>query len=230
MARVVKACGRLRKGAALKHLYFDQEDFGQAVLVEPRFQNCHFDRADFRRLRMVRPVFRECTIQMPMVSLEGTRLDDAASTLATMVTGVAIMPNGRVNPPAEKAYAPDQIRAILVRLGMQGEEGEDTQSYAAEQRERIQLLERFLLKMERRFYVAAEDFPQLGLRGPVWDDVYRLLQEHGITREEQRQVSGPRRPLLRLGYPPDIIRRGENTEDGRRPEIQRFWSELLNVK
>ena len=232
VARVIKICGGLRTGTKLKNLYFDQEDFGQAKLTEPQFQNCHFNRTDFTGLTMVRPRFRECTIQMPRISLNGTRLMAADPRLADMVAGVEVVSNGdRAGEQNDRTYAPDQIRAILVRLGMRGEEAAKTESsYTTRQRERVRLVERFLLKMERRFYVAEEDFGRLGLAGsPEWNAVYRLLRECGMTKEERRPMSGPSRPLVRLSYPANVIRSGENMEDGRRPEVQRFWRELLNV-
>ena len=232
VARAIKICGRLRSRVELRHLYFDQEDFGQATLTEPQFQNCHFDRADFTDLKMVRPGFTECTIQMPKLSLDGTRLAEADPGLTEMVTGVEIVQNGDgPREPPTRMYAPDQIKAVLVRLGMRGEESGDTKpGYNDRQQNRIRLVERFLLKMERRFYVAEEDFGRLGLAvDPEWDSVYGLLRECGMTREERRPMSGPSKPLVRLSYPANVIRSGENTEDGRRPEVQRFWRELLNV-
>ena len=149
-----------------------------------------------------------------------------------MVTGVEIVSNGDgPGEPPTRMYAPDQIRSVLVRLGMRGEDSGDTKpGYNSRQRDRIRLVERFLLKMERRFYVAEEDFGRLGLAGhPEWNAVYRLLQECRLTKEERRPMSGPRKPLVRLSYPANIIRSGENIEDGRRPEVQRFWRQLLNV-
>ncbi len=233
VARAIKIGGRLRNGVKLKHLYFDQDDFGQAVLTEPQFQNCYFDRTDFTGLKMVRPGFRECTIQMPKLSLNGTRLAEADPELADMMTGVEIISNGhRAGEPPTRIYAPEQVREVLIRLGMRGEEsGETGPKYNDRQRDRIRLVERFLLKMERRFYVAAEDFGRLGLAGsPEWDTVYGLLKECGMTREERRPMSGPSKPLVRLSYPATVIRSGENTEDGRHPEVQRFWQELLNAR
>ena len=232
VARAVKACGELRPRTRLKHLYFDQEDFGQAALVEPHFQNCFFDRVDFTALKMVRPAFGECNIQMPKLSLVGTRLEDADPGLLDIVTGVEIVLNGDSSGEApSRLYAPDQVRKILVRLGMKGEDRPATVSeYSDRQQARIRLVERFLLKMERRFYVAEEDFGRLGLGSdPDWDEVYELLKDRRVVRIETPPMSGRPKPLVRLGYPADLIRRGENIDDGSRPAIQRFWQELLDV-
>ncbi|WP_419166793.1 NACHT domain-containing protein [Candidatus Palauibacter sp.] len=232
VARVIKTCGALRDGVQLRHLYFEQEDFGRARLVDPHFQNCHFERTDFTGLTMVRPDFEGCTIQMPKLSLTGTRLEQADPSLTDIVAGVEIMSNGEASgdPPARK-YAPDQIRAILVRLGMRGEEPPEAGAkYNDRQRTRIRLVERFLLKMERRFYVAEADFGRLGLAGhPEWTEVYELLKDRGLVRIETPSMSGRPKPLVRLRYPPDLVRSGENIEDGSRPDIQRFWNELLDV-
>ena len=232
VARVVHVCGGLRDGTQLKNLYFDQEDFGQATLTKPRFQNCDFDRTDFSRLKMVQPEFQECRMQMPTVSRDGTRLEDADPALTTMLSGIRIVRNGDPgNESAETVYAPDRINAVLIRLGMRGERHGTTEpGYTQRQQERIRLLDRFLLRMQRRFYVAEEDFGRLGLAGErEWHTLYRLLKEYGITEELHRPMSGRNRPLVRLSYPVDLIRSGENTDDRSRPDIHHFWRELLNV-
>ena len=55
-------------------------------------------------------------------------------------------------------YAPDHIASVLRKLGMQWrEEEEEEEMYSESQFRRIRLLERFLLKMERRYYVSEED-------------------------------------------------------------------------
>lgn len=232
VARVLKTCGALRDGVQLRHLYFEQEDFGRASLVDPHFQNCFFDRTDFTNLKMVRPAFDGCTIQMPKLSLTDTRLEDADPSLANIVAGVEIISNGgEPEGLSVRKYAPEQIRAILVALGMRGEERiEPGPEYTDRQQSRIRLVERFLLKMERRFYVAEADFGRLGLAGhPEWPEVYELLKDRGLARIEMAPMSGRPKPLVRLRYPADLIRSGENVEDGSRPSIQRFWKELLGV-
>ena len=57
--------------------------------------------------------------------------------------------------------------------------------YSESQFRRIRLLERFLLKMERRYYVSEEDLERFPfVRERNWDVVYKLLREHGVVKEE----------------------------------------------
>ena len=38
---------------------------------------------------------------------------------------------------------------------------------------------------------------------------------------------GPRKPPVRLSNRVDLIRRGENSDNGSPPDLQYFWKELL---
>ena len=230
VARAVKECGGLGTGTRLSNLYFEQDDFGDATLESPRFRHCHFNGVNFTRLRMRTPCFHECTIQMPKISIERTRFEKASADLVDMVTGIEIVSleeGGGADP--RRQYAPDQIRAVLVQLGMDGGEVEaEGTAYSATQEERIRLLDKFLQKMESRFYVVDEDLRQFGLvNNQEWQCVYDLLKEYGIVREEIRPMSGPRKPLLRLSYPANVIREGERGTGGQVGEVRRFWSALM---
>ena len=108
------------------------------------------------------------------------------------------------------------------------EEEEEEEMYSESQFRRIRLLERFLLKMERRYYVSEEDLERFPfVRERNWDVVYKLLREHGVVKEEIKQMSGRPKPLMRLYYPAEVIREAENTRDVRRPKLTMFWNELL---
>ena len=89
-------------------------------------------------------------------------------------------------------------------------------------------MERFLGKMAQRYQLAKDDLERLGVTNEEnWDLVYCLLERHGLLKEEMRQMSGRPKPLIRLAYPPDVIRMGEDLTDVRRPKLTAFWKELL---
>ena len=227
VARLMRSSGGVRPGTHLQNLYFHQDDFGEVDLKDVVFSYCHLDSVDLTRMRMKRPRFVECMLQAPRVSLGGTRFDDADSELADMVRGIVIVEEG--SEEGRRYYAPEHIAAVLRRLGMQWPEPEeDEEVYDEEDVRRIRLLERFLLKMERRYYVSKEDLERFPFsREGDWNAVYGLLQKHGVVREEIRQMSGRPKPLTRLTYPANVIREAEDTRDGRWPRLSSFWEELL---
>ena len=236
--RLVKATGGLRPDMEFRNLYFHQEDFGRNELCRPRFYGCQFTGVDLTRARMSSPVFDDCVLQVVKVDPEYTRLQDAQRDLMSMTNGLAIVESDSdgevVAESRRECYSPQQIEWYLQRLGMKTDRSLEAQpepQYNTGQRRRIRLIERFLLKMERRFYVSQEDLARFPfVMDEYWDVVFGLLMEHGLLKEEVKQMSGPPKRLLRLGYPPTVIRRGEDTGDASRPAITNFWRGVLECE
>ena len=228
VARLIKACGGLESGRTLQRLYFDREDFGTATLHAPVFVGCDFVGVDFTRTQMHSPRFDECTFQVPRVALEHTRFSDASSGLAGIVRGIVVTGNG-IDEPETTYYAPRDIASILVRLGMESSGGAAVvPTLTSQQRERKRVLERFLVQMERRFYVARETLDRLSVaRESEWPEVRQLLEHHQLLGEEHRQMSGRPKPLIRLTVPPSVIRQGEDATNTTHDGVSRFWEDLL---
>ena len=232
VARIIKEFGRLRVDATMQHLYFEHEDFGEAELERPHFANCYFSSVDLTRTRMHRPRFTDCMFHQPRVAMGYTLFDGAPSNLGTLVKGIAVVNEGiEHDSETNLVYAPERITSILCQLGMERprkEEPEEDWAYLEVQKGRIATLERFLGKMAQRYRLAKDDLERLGVTNEEnWDLVYCLLERHGLLKEEMRQMSGRPKPLIRLAYPPDVIRMGENLTDVRRPKLTAFWKELL---
>ncbi len=233
VARIIKGFGRLRVDTAMQNLYFEHEDFGESELVRPRFANCYFSSVDLTRTRMHGPRFTDdCVFHQPLVAIGHTLFGGAPSNLSALVKGIAVINEEMEHDSGTNVvYAPERITSILCNLGMERpsrEEPEEDWGYLEMQRGRIATLERFLGKMKQRFQLAKDDLERLGVTNEEnWDLVYCLLERHGLLKEEMRQMSGRPKPLIRLAYPPDVIRMGEDMTDVRRPNLTAFWKELL---
>ena len=232
VARMISACGGLRANSTLQNLYFEHEDFGEAEMVEPRFANCYFNSVNLTRTRMHRPRFEECVFHLPQVDIDSTLFASAPEKLATLVRGIAVVKhNADDKLETNVVYAPERIRKILWELGMERPTEpaqEEEWGYKEAQRRRIETLERFLGKMKQRYQLAKDDLARLGVaKEDDWGVVYSLLERHELIVEETKQMSGRPKPLIRLAYPPDIIRMGEDTTNVSRPKLTAFWKDLL---
>ncbi len=232
VARIIRYCGGLEADASLRNLYFEQDDFGDTTLVRPRFTHCHFNEVDFTGVRLTSPRFSECAFQKPSVTIGQTRFAGASMDLVDVMRGIVVVDSEEDGDEgASIVYSPDRIARILCELGMEcdgGEEEETRWVYTAAQRRRIEILEIFLGKMKQRFYMSKEDLIRLRVvKEAEWGVVYDLLESHALLKEEMKQMSGRQKPLVRLAYPPDVIRMGEDTNDRSRPKITAFWEELL---
>lgn len=227
VAEMMAMGGHLRPAGTLRNLDFRQESLGRIVLERPRFYRCNFRKVDFTQARMQSPVFEDCTLSSPTVAMAETRFDHASDDLTTQVHGIVVGAGDDEFVKGEY-FAPESIRAILARLGADVDTSVAAPRYTAAQQARIDLLARFLQKMERRFYVSEDDLAKFSTtRAAQWPELRRMLEEHGLLTKQSVRRAGPHKPLLRLSHPPKIIRAGEDTRDRSRYDVTAFWKSLL---
>ena len=238
VARMIASPGYLRPCVRISDVDFHGETLGLAELREPRFDRCHFNKTDFTGVRMLSPRFRKCFFQMPVVALQHTLFTDLEAAVADDFQGIAIAEHAASSSGGEYAareyYAPDDVRAFLQQMGMQGDRdgiADPALRYSVDQRRRIEIVAKFLNKMERLRGVAREDITRFRFaRGREWDFVYDRLEHHGLLKEEYRNRAGRRKAHIRLAYPPDVVRRGENTTDRSRPRVTSFWEDIVDKR
>lgn len=220
--------GRLRPTGTLRNLDFRQECLGPVVLDRPRFYRCGFREVDFTQTRMQSPEFEECTLLSPSVAMATTRFEQASDNLAAQVHGIVVKA-GDDEFVKDEYFAPESVRAILAKLGADISANVAAPRYTSVQKERIDLLARFLHKMDRRFYVSETDLEKFSTtRAVQWPKLRQMLEKHRLLTKQSVRKAGPHEPLLRLSHPPRIIRAGEDTRDRSRPDVTAFWGELLS--
>ena len=228
VSALIRSAGKLHPGITIQNVIFRQSDFGQCHLEEPHFVNCYFQEVDFRAAVFNKPTVEGCGIHTPSLDIACTRFIDADATLADQVHSVRIdADQGEFRKG--NYFDPRDIRAILTTLGMISNEVSNVTIYPELTLYKIRLLEKFLLKMERRFYVSRKDLDALLRRDPGWPELWKLLNKHSLIVEEVKQKSGPSATLLRLAFSPEIIRRGEDVMNQSLPtEVRSFWKEVLS--
>ena len=220
VAELIRNCDGLRPGMEIRNLYFHGSHFGKVTLKNPVFRRCHFIGADFTETRMEKPRFVDCDFQVPTVDLETTRFDGAGPEMASAITGIAVSHNGE----SREYYAPSEIKKFLEEMGVAVAPPPDEFGYTDAQKRRIALMDKFVYKMERRYHVATERFESLLPASAEWGSLRDLLRKHELLEE----IPKPKGSVIRLAYPPDIIRRGEDLTDPSRPQLTAFWVELLD--
>lgn len=220
VAQLIKSCGGLLPGTEIRNLYFHRSDFGQARLTRPVFRRCQFIGVDFTGADMESPRFIDCVFQVPLVDLGRTRFAGADPGLAATIKGIAVSDNGE----SREYFAPSEIGRFLKEMGVAVPVQEEGSVYTDEQRRRIALMDKFVYKMETRYHVAKAQFDRLLPDGDDWRTLRKLLGKHGLLKE----IHKPKGSVIRLAYPPEIIRKGEDISDTSRPRLTAFWQELLD--
>jgi len=229
VARLIADSGKLRPVGTLRDLVFRHERLGPANLDKPHFFRCEFHEVDFTRIRMQSPRFEGCTLRLPVVSIGQTKFHGAQASLGEQVQGIRVG-TGDEEFPKGDYFAPGDVHGILSKLGMESTSESKPTRYTSAQQHRIRLLNRFLHKMDRRFYVSEADLGRFSTtRDLDWQNIHELLKEHRLLIEQSVQKAGHNDKLLRLSHPPDVIRAGEDTRDKSRPELSAFWHNLLNL-
>lgn len=221
--------GKLRPVDKLRNLVFRHDRLGPADLDHPHFVRCEFHEVEFTTTRMLSPKFEDCTLRLPVVSLGQTEFRSAHAGLGEQVQGIRV-DSGNEKFPGGEYFAPGDVYGILRELGMEATSESEPTRYTPAQQRRIRLLDQFLHKMGRRFYVSENDLERFSTtHRRDWPNIRRLLEEHSLLIEQSVQKSGPSDRLLRLSHPPDIIRAGEDTRDKSRQEVSAFWRSLLDL-
>jgi len=227
---LLRSVGEFRDGIVIRTLVFRQTDFGRARLKEPEFRGCDFEQVDWSDLKLAKPHFEGCSFRALTVDITNTSLKGADPKILDQVFSIRVVAGDR-DVGTGQHFAPEDIRAILVKLGVKGLERDRGRGRTGAQESRIQLIDRFARKMERRFYASDDDLAGFGFtRDEDWEDIFKLLQKHELVVQEYVQKAGPREPLYRLSVPPEVLRQGENVTDMSLPsEVRAFWNEVLSA-
>jgi hypothetical protein len=211
-----------------RHCVFKQCEILNSHLVSPQFENCFFEEVDLRGSSWNRPIFAGTMFRNLIIDPSSTRLNGAKFRLNEDFFGLMVWTHsGR-----ESVYDPDAIVKFLHSIGatVEGYELAAPKEYSQTIKKRIQLLDRFLRFAERTYYVSRKE-PNLGkvFGEHQWPTVSDLLYRHGIVEDITIPKSGPREDLMKLCFPPDLVRKGESESADAPKEIAAFWRELLRT-
>ena len=230
IGHIMAAADDLEDHLQFRHVIFRQIGFSGPQLRMALFYQCEFEDVDLTNAVFVEPTFEDCDLRSIIVDLNSTRLAGCSPALLEQVFSVTV-DVGDTDVAAGRYFAPREIATVLKKLGVSSPPEEEVAEapYPPQIQKKIEILDRFLRKMERRYYASEEDiagWPFTG--GKVWDEVVRKLEQHSLLAWELVDKSGPREPLVKLTVPPAIVREGENLTDMAVPtDVRQFWSDLL---
>ncbi len=227
-AALVASCTGSLEGVEFNSLIFDRVSFGAAQLVRPRFSSCEFEGVDWRQVSLEHPVFENCAIRMPVIDLEMTRLSGPAEHILDQLHGVLIDGGHLEGVPLGETYQPDHVRMAVGKIGGNLQSGEVlAEQVPNDVSERLRIVDRFLRKMERRYFASEDDIKNFPFAsGREWDRVWDLLERHDLIEPVFVTKSGSADPLFKLTVPPDILRRGESSRSDVPGRVRQFWAEV----
>lgn len=227
-AAIIARAGYELVGVECRNLVFRRSDFGDCDLQAPRFERCEFDEVRLEKARFVSPGFIACNLLMPHVDLRGTRLEGADASLVDQVSGIDVTGQRRDGLPYGRVFKPDQILVVLEAIGVAVSRTEGGEEYSPEVADRIEKLDRFLMKMQRRFRISEQELRDYPFTASgSWEQVWRLLRECGLVSAEVITKSGPKEELWRLTVLPDLIRQGESRSERVSHNVRELWTRLL---
>lgn len=230
IADLIRQTEAVVEGVRVKNVVFRQVDFGECVLRRYAFQNCDFHEVDLTRAHLIECSFRDCGLHRLIVRVGNTRLDDLPRDVAQQVTSLIVREGGDI-PYSGPVFNPVKIVKVLGRLGADVQDEVEAPEYNPQIQERVDVLDRFLMTMKRRYHVSEEDLGRFHFaKQAEWPEVERQLRHHELLINETVQRRGPNAVLMRLRMPPDVIRGGENDSAGSVPEsVRAFWRSVLGA-
>ena len=228
IADVFRQSGSVGERGTIRNVVFRKVDFGKSVLRRFTFEGCVFDEVDLTAARLMDCSFQDCGLHRLIVSVGNTRLDNLSRDVAEQVTSL-IVREGRDLQYSGPLFNPAKIVKVLGRLGADVADDTDGSEYSAVVQERVDILDRFLMMMKRRYHVSREDMGRLHVtKQAEWPEVERQLRSHGLLIDKTVQRRGPKGILMRLKMPPEVIRGGENDSAASVPEpVRAFWRSLI---
>ena len=224
---VVAACARHHgpiENIVVRNAAFINVDFGPAVFNGVEFDNCEFTGARLDEARFEDCVAATSRFQGVVVTNE-SRLG-----IAGIVPGANFGSLIHPDVPAE-VFSPHDVAEVLRRLSapLPGAP-ERTISYSPRAQVLIKLLET-MARAYRRANILFESDEHLTrlFRNEHWPALREALTSHGVVREEERAVSGPKVSVYRLLVRVDELVSGENARELPPGPIADFWSALRSL-
>ena len=229
IAALMRSAGSLRAAVTIRNTIFRQVSFGTVELIRPRFEECDLEDVDFGNVHFTSPVFVNTSLRNIAVNPGRTLFTNTDSSVLDQIFGLVVL-GDTPRLPTGHLFAPEDIAMVMASMGVKvAQPLGGKRLYSQTVQKRIELLGRFIRKMERRFYVTEEDAKSFPFaRDREWGMVWDLMQDHGLLERLILPKSGPRQPLIRLSVPPDVLRKGEATNDPTVPaKVAGFWKSLL---
>jgi hypothetical protein len=136
------------------------------------------------------------------------------------------------DPPGD-VYAPDAIAILLSTLGAPIEAEAATQpSYSKHAKELIALLQHLPRVFQRTtiLYEKEDRRHQALLSSPDWEELKRLLINHGVIVKEMREAKGANVPAYRLRANIDELLAGQRGGDSPHSSTAGLWQELRSMR
>lgn len=230
IAEIIRQTDKVEDEVLVRNMVFQKVNFGKCILRRYVFENCTFSEVDLTSAHLIECSFQNCQLDRIIVREGGTKLDGLSRDVAQRVNSLIVQQGGDMTYHGS-LYNPAQIVWFLGRLGADIENEGETPRYSRRIKAKVEILDRFLKKMELRYHVSKSDLKRFYFaKQPEWTEVERQLRDHQLLINESVHKSGHRPTLMRLTVLPDEIRRGENDSAGSVPDsVRAFWRSLLET-
>ncbi|MXY07982.1 MAG: NACHT domain-containing protein, partial [Rhodothermaceae bacterium] len=218
IAEIIRQTDKVEDEVLVRNMVFQKVNFGKCILRRYVFENCTFSEVDLTSAHLIECSFQNCQLDRIIVREGGTKLDGLSRGVAQRVNSLIVQQGGDMTHHGS-LYNPAQIVSFLGRLGAKIKNEGKTPEYSRRIQTKVDILVRFLRKMELRYHVSKSDLKRFYFaRLPGWTEVERQLRQHQLLIDETVQKSGHSLTLMRLTVLPDEIRRGENDSAGSVPD------------
>lgn len=224
-----KGADGLPSNIEFRSLIVEEASLSYLKMERPRFIDCHLDRIDISNAIIIHPFFESTALSALTIDPASTKLEGAIFKYNHDLFSIAVWEDfGR-----KEIYEPNIIDEYLRKIGAEltGYEKRKELDIEPIDIEIVNLFERLLRHLERNYYARIHDTFQrrLFFDHPKWEALEEILQKNDLIEYPTKQISGHRQDLVRLSYPPDLIRRGQDEKAQNTPEnIKKFWKELYS--
>lgn len=216
-----------KEAIELKYTYFKRQDWDRALVENISFVGVYFDEVFLRHATISNCSFKNCQLEHIYVTVAQTKFMNCSPEVVIQVKSLVVTDNDDYFPSG-KLYDSNDIRRYFELVGLIPPQSNQPEP-SGQVKKRIEILDKFLKKMEKRFRMGESEIAELSFaEDPEWKTLWKHLVNHGLIRHQIIAKSGKSEPLVRLTVLPEIIRKGQNVagpiiHDG----VASFWRDVL---
>jgi hypothetical protein len=223
IAALIKGRADLPNGIVISNVEFYKRDISglkldNAIIRNSFFQDTRMLDCHITNSQILDTLFDRIIIDKESTNFSGTKLFPGKAITSVISDNITI-------------YAPNDLLLILKQINAELPASNNIITLTAPQKRALNLLQRFLYKMNFTLYFDAEANNEVQFksitRDTNWIHLFRILTECDILVRKILDRSGPRGYLYRLVEDPDSVLRGINSDST--PNIEEFWKKFFST-
>lgn len=224
VATLLRGRDDLKEKINISNVEIYKQDISNVKLSAPSIENCFFQDVNLSGASLLNAKIIDSRFDRILVDLNATKFDGSNFNPGENINSILVS--------SKAIYDPVELSSSLERLGVSIPKKQ--KKFSPKQNDILFLLNEFLRKISRGFYIDIEDSNDLRYRSIFrdrnWPALKMMLIDSGLLRKKFIDKSGPRSYLYMLNETPDNILMGINMRSNISDSINNFLTSFNEIR